>query len=53
MSHCSTSHHVHYGATSASHVALSNLLVFHVATKFCAHLHDVQEGGLSQWLKNF
>ena len=47
MTYCPLSHHVHHCATSVSHVAHSNLLMFRVVTKFCAHLHDVQEGGLS------
>lgn len=44
MSYCRLSHYVHCRAILVSHVAHLNLIMFQVVTKFCAHLHDVQEG---------
>jgi hypothetical protein len=50
MTHCPLNHYDHHRATLVSHIAHLNLLTFQIVTKFCAHLHDVQQGGL-KWLR--
>jgi len=47
MSYCRLSHYAHYRTRSVAHVAHLNLIMLQVVTKFCAHFHDVQEGGLT------
>lgn len=48
---CRLWYFVHRRASFSLHVAHANLIKFQVVTKFCAHLHDVQEGGFT-CLKN-
>lgn len=44
------SYFVHYCAPLIFHVERVNIVMCQVVTKFCSHLHDVQEGGL-KWLR--